>query len=108
MTDRNLGNAANIREGAAPPSTVSEGTSRDPANNAPGIVYLASDEGRYISGHVFSTGGFRIGLWRKPEEVKVIYSGGKQWDYDYLFSIFKSTLGAGLSLPDGRQGGGGA
>jgi NAD(P)-dependent dehydrogenase (short-subunit alcohol dehydrogenase family) len=108
MTDRNLGNAANIREGAAPPSTVAEGTPRDPANNAPCLVYLASDEGRYISGHVFGTGGYHIGLWRKPEEVKVIYSGGKQWDYDYLFSIFKSTLGAGLELPDGRTGGGGA
>jgi NAD(P)-dependent dehydrogenase (short-subunit alcohol dehydrogenase family) len=108
MTDRSLGPAQAQREGAPPPSTVSEGTSRDPANNAPGIVYLASDEGRYISGHVFSTGGFRIGLWTKPEEIKVIYSGGKQWDYDYLFSIFKSTLGAGLELPEGRQVGGGA
>jgi NAD(P)-dependent dehydrogenase (short-subunit alcohol dehydrogenase family) len=108
MTDRSLGPAQQIREGAPLPSTVSEGTPRDPANNAPGIVYLASDEGRYISGHVFGTGGYHIGLWRKPEEVKVIYSGGKPWDYDYLFSIFKSTLGAGLELPDGRQVGGGA
>jgi len=108
MTDRGLGNAANIREGAAPPSETAAGTSRDPANNAPALVYLASDEGRYISGNVFATGGFHIGRWVKPEETKVIYSGGKQWDYDYLFSIFKSTLGAGLSLPEGRQAGGGA
>ena len=108
MTDRGLGSAANIREGAPPPSTTAEGTPRDPANNAPALVYLASDEGRYISGNVFATGGYHIGLWRKPEEVKVIYSGGKQWDYDYLFSIFKSTLGAGLELPEGRQVGGGA
>jgi len=106
MTDRGLGNASNIREGGTPPSESAEGTPRDPANNAPCLVYLASDEGRYISGHVFGTGGYHIGLWRKPEEVKVIYSGGKQWDYDYLFSIFKSTLGAGLELPEGRQVGG--
>ena len=111
MTDRTLGAAAAQREGAAPRSAASEGTPGDPANNAPGIVYLASDEGRYISGHVLATGGYRLGLWRKPEEVKVIYSGGKQWDYDYLFSTFKATLGAGLSLPSepgqGGPGGGG-
>jgi NAD(P)-dependent dehydrogenase (short-subunit alcohol dehydrogenase family) len=108
MTDRGLGNAANIREGSRPPSETAAGTPRDPANNAPALVYLASDEGRYISGHVFATGGYHIGRWVKPEEVKVIYSGGKAWDYDYLFGIFKSTLGAGLTLPEGRQVGGGA
>ena len=108
MTDRGLATSAAQRGGAQPPSESAEGTPRDPANNAPTLVYLASDEGRYISGHVFATAGYHIGLWRKPEEKKVIYSGGKQWDYDYLFSIFKSTLGTGLSLPDGRQVGGGA
>jgi NAD(P)-dependent dehydrogenase (short-subunit alcohol dehydrogenase family) len=107
MTDRGLAASAAQREGAVAPSEVAEGTPRDPANNAPCIVYLASDEARYISGHVFGTAGYHIGLWRKPEETKVIYSGGKPWDYDYLFSIFKSTLGAGLELPTGRQPGGG-
>jgi hypothetical protein len=42
-----------------------------------------------------------------PQEVRFIYSGGKPWDYDYLFSIFKNTIGAGLTLPESRQPGGG-
>lgn len=78
------------------------GTERDPANNAPCLVYLASDEGANISGHIFSTAGYRIALWSKWGEEKAIYSPGP-WDYDHLFSIFKSTLGAGLTPPESAQ-----
>jgi NAD(P)-dependent dehydrogenase (short-subunit alcohol dehydrogenase family) len=108
MTDRGLAAAARQREGDTPPSASAEGTERDPANNAPCLVYLASDEGGYISGHIFSTAGYRIALWSKWGEEKAIYSPGP-WDYDHLFNIFKGTLGAGLTPPEpaepGRGGG---
>jgi NAD(P)-dependent dehydrogenase (short-subunit alcohol dehydrogenase family) len=106
MTDRGLANQARIREGARPPSETAEGTERDPANNAPCVVYLCSDEARYISGHVFAVGGRRISLYSKWHEEKVIYSpSSTSWDYDFLFSVFKSTLGEGLTPPEPVQPG---
>ena len=107
MTDRGLAAAGRQREGVAAPSESAEGTERDPANNAPCVVYLASDEGANISGHIFSTAGDRIALWSKWGEEKAIYSPGP-WDYDHLFSIFKGTLGSNITqLEAGQPGGGG-
>jgi hypothetical protein len=106
MTDRGLAAASAQREGAQAPSEKAEGTERDPANNAPALVYLASDEGAYISGHIFSTAGYRIALWSKWGEEKAIYSPGP-WDYDHLFSIFKGTLGSNITQLEAAQPGGG-
>jgi len=104
MTDRGLAAAGRQREGSAAPSESAEGTERDPANNAPCLVYLASDEGANISGHIFSTAGYRIALWSKWGEEKAIYSPGA-WDYDHLFNIFKGTLGAGITQLEATQPG---
>ena len=99
MTDRGLASQAVIRSGEQSPSEWAEGTEGDPANNAPCVVYLCSDEARDITGHVFGTGGRRISRWSKWGEERVMHNPGP-WDDDTLFRIFRDTIGAGLTLPE--------
>ncbi len=102
MTDRGLAAAAAQREGRTAPSVVAGGSERDPANVAPCVVYLLSDEASYITGRTFAASGYRITLYREMEPERVIFSPGP-WDLDMLFGKFRETLGQGLRLPDFRQ-----
>jgi hypothetical protein len=76
-------------------SESAEGTSRDPANVAPIIVYLASDQAAEVTGQCFGASGYRITRYTHLKTDRAIFSDGP-WDIDKLFAIFKSTLGQGL------------
>ena len=81
-----------------PQSQSAEGTARDPANVAPIVVFLASDEAQYITGQCFGASGYRIMRYRHIVPDKIVYSDGP-WDIDRLFEIFKNTLGNDLEPP---------
>ncbi|MGA8056816.1 MAG: SDR family NAD(P)-dependent oxidoreductase [Candidatus Binataceae bacterium] len=76
-------------------SESAEGTPRDPANVAPIIVYLASDQAGEVTGQCFGASGYRITRYTHMKMDRAIFSVGP-WDIDKLFEIFKSTLGQGL------------
>ncbi len=76
-------------------SGSAEGTPRDPANVAPIIVYLASDEAAEVTGQCFGASGYRISRYSHMKADRMIFSNGP-WDIDRLFDIFKATLGQGL------------
>jgi NAD(P)-dependent dehydrogenase (short-subunit alcohol dehydrogenase family) len=76
-------------------SESAEGTPRDPANVAPIIVYLASDQAAEVTGQCFGASGYRITRYTHMKADRAIFSDGP-WDIDRLFEIFKSTLGQGL------------
>ncbi len=68
----------------------------DPALNGPMVVYLASDEGSYISGQVFATGADRLLLLSQPKyyEDGLKKEGG--WTLDDIRREFKESLGSRL------------
>jgi NAD(P)-dependent dehydrogenase (short-subunit alcohol dehydrogenase family) len=76
-------------------SESAEGTPRDPANVAPIIVYLASDQAADVTGQCFGASGYRITRYTHMKMDRAIFSVGP-WDIDKLFEVFKSTLGQGL------------
>ena len=76
-------------------SESAEGTPRDPANVAPIVVFLASDQAAEVTGQCFGASGYRITRYTHIKTDRVIFSDGP-WDIDKLFEIFKSTLGQGL------------
>ena len=76
-------------------SESAEGTPRDPANVAPIIVYLASDQAADVTGQCFGASGYRITRYTHMKMDRAIFSIGP-WDIDKLFEVFKSTLGQGL------------
>ena len=104
MNDRSLGTADKIRGGDAPPSQVhwGAGTDRDAFNVPPMLVFLASPEGRMVSGKVIQAVGWHFGLYNDPEVMRELHSGEKPWDMDYVFEHFNEALTHDLELPGAR------
>lgn len=64
----------------------------DPELNGPLLVYLCSDEGDYISGQVFGTGGERIALLQQPRYGHTLFMPGG-WTVEAVREHFKPNLG---------------
>jgi len=64
----------------------------DPELNGPVIVYLCSDEGNYISGQVFGTGGERIALLDQPKYGHTLFMPDG-WTVEAVRKHFKPNLG---------------
>jgi NAD(P)-dependent dehydrogenase (short-subunit alcohol dehydrogenase family) len=79
-------------------SETAEGTPRDPANVAPIVVFLASDDAEKVTGQCFGASGYRIMRYTHIVPDKIIYNNGP-WDVDRLAEVFKSTLGVDLIPP---------
>jgi NAD(P)-dependent dehydrogenase (short-subunit alcohol dehydrogenase family) len=97
MTDR--GRA--VDRDAPPPSLSAAGTARDPMNAVPSIVYLASDEGKDITGRVIGVGGHRITMYREPAWNRSVYSETPLWNIDNLFAQMKENFRAEDFEPPG-------
>ncbi len=66
-----------------------------PADIAPLVAYLASDEAQYISGQIFGVRGKEIFIFSQPRPVRSIhYSEG--WTPSRIAEMFKGTLGMNL------------
>ena len=62
---------------------VHEAPFMDPALNGPMVAYLCSDEGNWITGQVFGTGGERVIIMRHPKyDTGMFRPGG--WDVEAL------------------------
>jgi NAD(P)-dependent dehydrogenase (short-subunit alcohol dehydrogenase family) len=68
-----------------------KGTERDPANIAPPLVYLASDEGGWISGRCFGIRGYSITLYNNIAP-QVVLQGNKPWTTDELWQMMPATF----------------
>ena len=91
MTDRGLA----VERDAPPPSLSAAGTARDPMNAVPAIVYLASDEGKDITGRAIGVTGHKITIWKEQSWERVLWSEEPYFDIDTLFEVMPSTLAGG-------------
>jgi NAD(P)-dependent dehydrogenase (short-subunit alcohol dehydrogenase family) len=64
----------------------------DPELNGPMLAYLCSDEGNYISGQIFGTGGERISILNHPSYGHTLLMPGG-WTIEEVQKNFKSNLG---------------
>jgi NAD(P)-dependent dehydrogenase (short-subunit alcohol dehydrogenase family) len=101
MTDRGLTSAEATREGDAP-SDSDGGGERDPANVAPVVVYLCSDEAANVSGRVIGASGYQITLYSEITMERQMFNDGP-WDIDELFDRAPNTIFAGLEAPSGDR-----
>ena len=84
-TERAAGGATRVVADAA------KGTERDPANIAPPLVYLASEEGNWISGRCFGIRGYNITLYNNIAP-QVVLQGNKMWTTDELARVMPTTF----------------
>jgi len=64
----------------------------DPELNGPMLVYLCSDEGNYISGQIFGTGGERIAILHHPRYGHTLLMPGG-WTIEEVRKNFHDNLG---------------
>ena len=64
----------------------------NPANFAPMVVFLASDEGSKISGEVFRVAGDRCWVYQGWHAVNMINNNGKPWTAEILAERVKKEL----------------
>ena len=64
-----------------------------PADIAPLVAYLASDEAQYISGQIFGVRGKEIFVLSQPRPLRSIHHS-EGWTPERLSEIVKGTLGA--------------
>ncbi len=97
------------------PSELAEGTDRDPANVAPLIAFLASDQAQSVNGHIFGSFGYNVALMSQPKIVKTLRSDHR-WSVDELSEVIPKAFGSEIesiknesgfsktidSIPDGQ------
>jgi NAD(P)-dependent dehydrogenase (short-subunit alcohol dehydrogenase family) len=66
-----------------------------PADVAPVVVFLASDQAGGITGQAIGAGGDKISLWAPPTEVIVAVQDGG-WSVEDLHDAFQTTFGSSL------------
>ena len=79
-------------------SATAAGTTMDPANVPPIIIFLCSDEAAEITGQCFGASGYRITRYTHMKPERVLINNGP-WDVEDVFKLFKQTLGVGLEPP---------
>jgi NAD(P)-dependent dehydrogenase (short-subunit alcohol dehydrogenase family) len=79
-------------------SETAEGTPMDPANVAPTVVFLASDEAAAINGQCFGASGYRVVHYMPMRADKVLVNDGP-WEMDKLVKAFKATFGTQMKPP---------
>jgi len=66
-----------------------------PAQVAPAVIYLASDEADWVNGQVVGIAGDKLSLWTHPSEaVEAFMPGG--WSVQSVRELFRATVGAAL------------
>jgi NAD(P)-dependent dehydrogenase (short-subunit alcohol dehydrogenase family) len=81
------------------PSELAEGTEGDPANVAPMVAFLATDEAAGINGHFFGVRGYTISIYSHWELAAVLRKEGG-WMPAEIAEIFPSTMEPLLRLPE--------
>ncbi len=81
-----------------PQSENVEGTPRDPANVAPLVVFLASDDAANVNGQCFGASGYRITRYTHIVPDRIVAKDGP-WTVEKLAEEFKRTLGTDLIPP---------
>jgi hypothetical protein len=66
-----------------------------PADIAPLVAYLASDEAQYVTGQIFGVRGKEIFIFSQPRPVRSIHHS-EGWTPGRLSEMFKGTLGMHL------------
>ena len=92
---------ANEHEGK-PPSELAEGTEGDPANVAPMVAYLATDDAANVNGQFFGVRGNVIQMY-SHWELADVFQAERRWKASELAEIVPKHIGDAVKLPEAVQ-----
>jgi len=75
---------------------------RAPENVVPAVAYIASEASDWLTGQVIATGGYRIGLYNRPQVISQIVSNGQPFAIEQAGALMEEVfrpLVAGESRP---------
>ncbi len=98
MIDSTPRGRAIAEEHGKPPSELAEGTEGDPANVAPMVAFLATDDAAGINGHFFGVRGNTIALYSHWELAGVLRAE-RQWQPSEIAAVFPETFGQSTTIP---------
>lgn len=98
MIDSTPRGRAIAEEQGKPPSELAEGTEGDPANVAPMVAYLATDDAAGVNGHFFGVRGNTIALYSHWELAGVLRAE-RQWQPAEIAAVFPETFGQTTTIP---------
>lgn len=81
-----------------PPSELAAGTEGDPANVAPMVAYLATDDAAGVNGHFFGVRGHTIALYSHWELAGVLRAE-RRWEPAEIAEVFPETFGQTTTPP---------
>jgi len=79
-------------------SDSAAGTVMDPANVAPLVAFLATDDAAHITGQAFGASGYRVTRYTHLVPERIL-TGDGPWTVERLAEAFKNTLGSNLKPP---------
>jgi NAD(P)-dependent dehydrogenase (short-subunit alcohol dehydrogenase family) len=98
MIDSTPRGRAIAQELGKPPSELAEGTEGDPANVAPMVAYLATDDAQQVNGHFFGVRGNTIALYSHWELAGVLRAE-RRWEPAEIAEFFPTTFGLTTTIP---------
>ena len=85
--------------GGKMPSELAEGTEGDPANVAPMVAYLATDDAQQVNGQFFGVRGYTVELYSHWELADVLRAE-RQWTPAELAELIPELMGDAMKLPE--------
>ncbi len=102
MIDSTPGGKAVAEKTGKLPSELAAGTEGDPANVAPMVAYLSTDDAAGVNGHFFGVRGNTIALYSHWELAGVLQAE-RRWEPAEIAQFFPQTFGLTTTIPDPVQ-----
>ncbi len=84
------------------PSELAAGTEGDPANVAPMVAYLATDDAAMINGHFFGVRGHQVSLY-SHWELAGVFQADRRWTVEEMLELYPETWGKTIKQPEPQQ-----
>jgi NAD(P)-dependent dehydrogenase (short-subunit alcohol dehydrogenase family) len=88
--------------GGKMPSELAAGTEGDPANVAPMVAYLATDDAQGINGQFFGVSGYTVAMYSHWELADVLRAE-RQWTPAELAELIPELMGDAVKAPEATQ-----
>ncbi len=102
MIDSTPRGQAVLQETGKLPSELAGGTEGDPANVAPMVAFLSTEEAGIVNGHFFGVRGTQIQLYSHWEMAGVLNSQ-RRWEPQEIAELYPTTFAPLLPLPEAVQ-----